>query len=317
MKIKNVKDLTIEECQQYLNMNLDDSYRCDVERRMQYLLNEIKNREIENKRIQKKKQQKKYLLLVLLALIFVGVVSLSLREHIKSKEHQAYLERIEFASKYYDQIYEFKEGMAKVKLNGRYGFINEEYFEIIPVIYNEIHKNFSEGFVCCTKNGKVGYLDKNGNIVVPFKYDNSIGSMGLGPCGEFREGRAEVWKNGKKGFIDYLGNEVIPIIYDDACCFCEGLAPVKKDGRWGYVDKEGKTIVPFIYTDIAGSFSEGLAAVKSSSSGYYGFINRYNEIVIPHRYYYAGQFKNGRCWVRMPEDIYEDRYIDKNGNLID
>ena len=78
MKIKNVKDLTIEECQQYLNMNLDDSYRCDVERRMQYLLNEIKNREIENKRIQKKKQQKKYLLLVLLALIFVGVVSLSL-----------------------------------------------------------------------------------------------------------------------------------------------------------------------------------------------------------------------------------------------
>ena len=198
--------------------------------------------------------------------------------------------------------------MAKVKLNGRYGFINEEYFEIIPVIYNEIHENFSEGFVCCTRNGKVGYLDKNGNIVVPFKYDNSIGSMGLGPCGEFSEGRAEVWKNGKRGFIDYLGNEylifldeigkikaraaniikdneevtksliekdkIIPIIYDDACCFCEGLAPVKKDGRWGYVDKEGKTIVPFIYTDIAGSFSEGLAAVKSSSSGYYGFINR-------------------------------------------
>lgn len=316
MIIKKIEDFTLEECQEFLNMNIDNLLRCDVEKRMQYLLNEIKNREIENKRIRRQKLQKRYLLLAFLSLISIGGISILINEHIKNKEYQAYLERRGLASKYYDQIYEFKEGIAKVKLNGRYGFINEEYYEVIPVTYNDINENFSEGLVCCVKNGKVGYLDKNGNVVVAFKYDDSIGGMGLGISGEFREGRAEVWKNGKKGFIDYYGNEVVPIIYDDACCFSEGLAPVKKDGRWGYVDKEGRTIVPFIYTEVAGSFSEGLAAVKSSS-GYYGFINRYNEIVIPHRYYYAGRFENGKCWVRMPDDVYEDRYIDKNGNFID
>ena len=46
--------------------------------------------------------------------------------------------------------------------------------------------------------------------------------------------------------------------YEDAGSFGEGLAAVKKDGKWGYIDKTGKAVIDFKY-DYAGTFNEGYA----------------------------------------------------------
>ena len=83
-----------------------------------------------------------------------------------------------------------------------------------------------------TKDGKYGYVDKNGKTIIPPKYDGA---------NDFSEGLASVLSDGKWGFIDYCGNIVIPFEYDEVFNFSEGFAWVKKDGKWGVVDKFGIT----------------------------------------------------------------------------
>ena len=80
------------------------------------------------------------------------------------------------------------------------------------------------------KNGKFGYKDKVGNVVVECKYDAAY---------KFSEGLACVRLNGKWGFIDKLGREVIKCKYDTANDFSGGLARVVFNGKHGVVDKFG------------------------------------------------------------------------------
>ncbi len=54
--------------------------------------------------------------------------------------------------------------------------------------------------------------------------------------------------------------------YEDAGSFSEGLAAVKKDGKWGYIDETGEAVIDFRY-DYAGRFSEGLAFVMRQDYG--------------------------------------------------
>ena len=69
------------------------------------------------------------------------------------------------------------------------------------------------------KNDKYGYIDKQGNEVIPCKYDYA---------GGFRDGITTVKKNGKYGYIDKQGNEVVACKYDYAGGFSDGMAVVKK-----------------------------------------------------------------------------------------
>ena len=56
--------------------------------------------------------------------------------------------------------------------------------------------SFSERLARVVKNGKYGFVDKKGKIVIPLKYDNA---------GSFSEGLAWVEKDGKEGFVDKKG----------------------------------------------------------------------------------------------------------------
>ena len=60
--------------------------------------------------------------------------------------------------------------------------------------------DFCEGRAAVT-NGKVGYIDKSGKLVIPMKYDNPTLSS------YFMDGLALVYLNGDWGYIDKEGNE--------------------------------------------------------------------------------------------------------------
>jgi hypothetical protein len=92
-------------------------------------------------------------------------------------------------------------------------------------------EGFKEGMLNAGKYGKVGYIDKTGQEIIPCIYDWT---------GFFSEGMACVEKDGKYGYIDKTGKEILPCIYDSEGGGYEGMAQVKKDGNWGYVDKKGK-----------------------------------------------------------------------------
>ena len=65
--------------------------------------------------------------------------------------------------------------------------------------------------------GKFGYVDKRGNVEIPYKFD------GARP---FHEGYAAVCIAGKWGFIDVDGNQTIPFKFAQVTDFSEGLAGV-------------------------------------------------------------------------------------------
>lgn len=147
---------------------------------------------------------------------------------------------------------------------------------------------FSEGFAQVTKDGKYGFVDKNGKDVVPPIYDD---------VQDFNEGFAQVAKDGKYGFVDQTGKEVVPLIYDSVDSFSDGLARVEKDGKRNYIDKTGKEVVPSEYDLGWGEFSEGFADVRKGKK--YGYIDKNGNEAVPMIYDETREFSEGLAWVRQ------------------
>ena len=173
----------------------------------------------------------------------------------------------------------FSEGMAYVEIEleeGRqFAYIDKtgiQRYTSTDTIYGprEIKKydfkSYSHGMVGVWNNGKYGYIDKMGNVVIPFgkfdKYDDV-----------YYESKVDlfiVMKDWKYGIIDRNYNELVPLIYDDIYPFFEGCAFVVKNEKLGCIDKNGKEIIPCIYNEAA-IFSEGVAFVKKD--GHWGCVD--------------------------------------------
>jgi hypothetical protein len=95
--------------------------------------------------------------------------------------------------------------------------------------------SFYEGRARVTLNWKYGFVDTEGNEVVPVKYDW---------VGNFSKGRSKVLLNGKWGFVDTEGNEFVPLKYYRISDFFMGRAWVgliiKGKRIEGEVDLDGK-----------------------------------------------------------------------------
>lgn len=74
--------------------------------------------------------------------------------------------------------------------------------------------------------GKYGFMDRKGNLIVPYKYDDIY---------NFSEGLAAVCLNDKWGYIDNTGVEVVPCKYSDCTSFRSAIAFVcdKITCKWG------------------------------------------------------------------------------------
>ena len=137
-------------------------------------------------------------------------------------------------------------------------------------------------------DGKWGFVDGTGKLVIPCKYDRVHG---------FVDGLAAVWFNGKGGFIDKTDNVVIPLKYGEISEFSEGLAKVTFNEKYGFIDKTDRAVIPFEH-DLAYGFSEkfltngppeGFAMVmvkgkNGFSDAKYGFFDKTGTEVVPVKY---------------------------------
>jgi hypothetical protein len=94
-----------------------------------------------------------------------------------------------------------------------------------------IEPRFSEGLAAVEINGKWGFLDKSGLMVIATQYDHAA---------NFSEGLAAVQINGKWGFINKFGQMVIQPQFAAPFYFFGGLARVWVGEKWGYIDLSGK-----------------------------------------------------------------------------
>ncbi len=136
----------------------------------------------------------------------------------------------------YDQLQSFNEGISRVYRNGRYGYVNLEGEEIIPVRYDFLVDYCVNGMIKVWDRAsrKWGMINKLGETVMPLEY-SYIGYMTT-------DGLAWVYSSGKYGFVNTKGNLVIPMEYDLARNFLQGYAHVKKDGYWFYINTKNKCV---------------------------------------------------------------------------
>jgi hypothetical protein len=98
--------------------------------------------------------------------------------------------------------------------------------------------NISEGKVVFPLNGRWGFVDSTGKVIIRPKYQYAS---------DFREGLASVCINGKYGFINPKGSLVIPCSFNRASVFSEGLAGVSIKNKWGFINRLGRIVIPLRY----------------------------------------------------------------------
>ena len=155
------------------------------------------------------------------------------------------------------------------------------------------------------KTNRVGYIDKEGQLIIPFEFDAIVAGEGGESLefNDFSEGLAAVSKNDKYGFIDTKGKVIIEPNYEWASSFSDGLAIVSAEGLYGAIDKQGKTVIPFEYQALA-DFHDGFATAArppkdlEDYESKYGLINKQNEIVIPFMYESMGNLSESLIAVK-------------------
>jgi hypothetical protein len=136
-------------------------------------------------------------------------------------------------------------GLAKVSLNGKWGYVNLKGEESIPLNYDEVG-DFDYGLAPVRLSGKWSYLDARGGVI-------GVGALFDAVSAVWRSDLSAVQVNGKWGYINPQGNVVIDMNFDSASNFQgsaksdptkTGLAKVELNGKWGVVDTSGNIVVP-------------------------------------------------------------------------
>lgn len=173
----------------------------------------------------------------------------------------------------YSELGYFDNGLASVKKDGKYGFINIQGFEVVPCVYEAV-TDFSDGFAKVKKDGKWGCVNAQGELAVSCAYDviNTYYNDGVGRW--FFDDLAVVKKNGKYGYVNTQGVEVIACVYDSASIFENGVATIGKDGYSYTINTQGQVVdEPLI---------NGVRRVREN--GKWGLVNAMGEVVVPCQY---------------------------------
>jgi hypothetical protein len=114
-------------------------------------------------------------------------------------------------------------------------------------------EELAEPLFVVTLDGKQGYIDVEGNLTIPLRFDQAH---------PFSGGVAAVSIEGLWGLIDTEGSFVIEPQFAHIGFFKDGLAPARKKfgDRTGYIDDTGSFVIEARY-DTATPFFEGVARV--------------------------------------------------------
>lgn len=132
----------------------------------------------------------------------------------------------------YDEVQEFREGLAVVRLDTNYGYIDTNGLEVISLKYRHA-LSFSEGLAGVKSDSSLfGFINKKDELIIEPKFHN---------VGEFSGGLCIIFSaESKISFIDKNGNIVIEGPFEDAQPFWGESTLVQKNGKCYYINKKGK-----------------------------------------------------------------------------
>lgn len=107
--------------------------------------------------------------------------------------------------------------------NGKWGFKDKQGKVVVEAIYDSVF-SYKEDLCCVELDEKFGYIDRNGELVVDTMYDCAM---------SFSEGLACVFRGEKCGYIDKFNNTKIDFKFDAGTYVINGNCRVRSEGKWG------------------------------------------------------------------------------------
>jgi hypothetical protein len=180
----------------------------------------------------------------------------------------------------FDDGNDFHEGLAAVKQNGKWGYVDKTGSLVISLQF-ESAGNFTEGLAAVAQNGKWGYIDKTGNWIIQPQFTGAAG---------FSEGLAAVDNQGKYGFIDKTGKVAFWLktnVETFRLYFSEGLlaASIAKDNT--VPKRERKTNKMMVWGDLINNEAEykKYRDFTGETVERWGLLNKKGEWEIEPTYY--------------------------------
>jgi len=138
----------------------------------------------------------------------------------------------------YDEVRDYYNGRAVVRLGNKYGVIDEDRKLIVEPIYDEISNFTVAEYRKVKKSGKWGYISRKGTVLIPTEYYY---------CGKPYNNIVAVGNNGRYGYVKMDGTTLTGLIYDKVEDFGKTTANFGKvvlNQKYGLVDATGQVVVP-------------------------------------------------------------------------
>lgn len=189
----------------------------------------------------------------------------------------------------YNEAFPFEDGLASIKLDDKYGFINYLGIEVIEPIYEYTDMYFRGGLCLARKDGKFGYIDIDGRTKIDFKFNFAteflVSDVALGKEKMY----AIVEENERFGIINIDGSYLIEPIYEELRqTFFEDLLVAKLEGKYGILkviyDKDlKKQIVKYVSEHIFDNFGSMVGTTKLTDENYFYTMKINDSVCIVNR----------------------------------
>ncbi len=187
-----------------------------------------------------------------------------------------------------------REGLIAVKSDGKFGFVDKNGKVVIPPRYEEVMP-FVRGISAVKRDGKWGFVDKRGKEIVSPTYEFA------GYCYFIISEDESYWCIEGSDY-DYLKLGYLPVVkkagkystpfggeYDFIVQIDSNLFLAKKGGGWGLIDKKNKEVLNFRYDKL---FRLHKDLFVYSEKGKFGVISLRRGVIVQPKYnviFYAGE----------------------------
>lgn len=154
------------------------------------------------------------------------------------------------------EAYSFWDDVAVIKRDKEYELMNKKGEIVKSLGTIDVVKFSVEGLLAIRNNGKWGYINNRGDLVIATKYDS---------CDVFKHGFARVRMGNKWGIIDRTGTQIIESKYESIFPGENGIFIFYENGSWGVIDKTGKVIAPPTFSSIT-SFENDRALARTGKT---------------------------------------------------
>ena len=187
---------------------------------------------------------------------------------------------------HFDELWPFADGIARVKRGNQVFYIDKKGVILFESTYE---KSFtcSRNRIRVIKNGKSGFLNKEGDLVIPCQYNCERG---------FEQKVTKVQNDGDKkwALLDFHGNLTTGYEFDkiDLTVGQDGLISAEVEYKHGIINIEAKHLTGIVYDHIS-KFRDGYSTVEIDDFNSCAYINLRGELMCEFIYDDLGECREG------------------------